>query len=138
MRRVFLKMNKVKNPSKSKKIESGKVYKKQNGIWEISNRLSWVVRELNMNGKFKYILTWVNHFSKYAWALPIKNKVAVTVRNTISQVFIRKYPRILQTDKGKEIVNKVLSTYLDNIEVEHEIGTPYHPQNQGAIEAFNK
>ena len=53
-------------------------------------------RELNMNGKFKYLLTWVDHFSKYAWALPIKNKDAVTVRNTIAQVFIRGYPRILQ------------------------------------------
>ena len=40
-------------------------------------------RELNMNGKFKYLLTWVNHFSKCIWALPIKNKDAVTVRNTI-------------------------------------------------------
>ena len=43
-------------------------------------------RELNMNGKFKYLFTWVDHFSKYAWALPIKNKNDVTVRNTIAQV----------------------------------------------------
>ena len=95
-------------------------------------------RELNMNGKFKLLLTKVDHFSKYDWALPIKNKDAVTVRNTIAQVFIRGYPRKLQTDNGKEFFNKVLSAYLDSIEVEHLLGAPYHSQSQGAIEAFNK
>ena len=34
--------------------------------------------------------------------------------------------------------NKELSTYLDNIEVEHVLGTPYHPQSEGAFERFNK
>ena len=52
-------------------------------------------RELNINGKIKYLLTWVDHFSKYSWALPIKNKDAVAVRKTIAHVFIRGYRRIL-------------------------------------------
>ena len=95
-------------------------------------------RELNMNGKSKYLLTWVDHFSKYACALPIKNKDVVTVQNTIAQVFIRRYSRILQKDSGKEFVNKALSAYLDRIKVEHVVDAPYHPQSQGAIEVFNK
>ena len=30
--------------------------------------------ELNMKGKFKYLCTWVEHFSKYACVIPIKTK----------------------------------------------------------------
>ena len=70
-------MNKVKNPSKFKEkrvvkfIRSKIVYER----YQIDSvELSW---ELNMNGDFKYLLTWVDHFSKYASALPIKNKDAV-------------------------------------------------------------
>ena len=91
-----------------------------------------------MNGKFKCLLKWVDHFSKYAWALPIRNKDTVTVKNTIAQVFIKGYSRILQTDNEKEVVNKELSTYLDSIEVEHEIDASYHSQSQGTIKEFNK
>ena len=67
-----------------------------------------------------------------------QNKDAVTVRNAIAQVFIRRYPRILQTNNEKEFVNKVLSTYLDSIKVEHVLSAPVNPQSQGEIEAINK
>ena len=29
---------------------------------------------LNMKGKYPYLLTWVNDFSKYEWAIPFENK----------------------------------------------------------------
>ena len=70
-----------------------------------------LLRELNMNGKFKYLLTWFDHFCKYAWELPIKNKDVVTVRNTIAQVFIRGYWRIFKADNGKKFVNKEFNLF---------------------------
>ena len=60
------------------------------------------------------------------------------MRNIIVQAFITGYPRILQTDNKKEFVNKELSTYVDSLEVEYVLGAHYHPQSQGANEAFNK
>ena len=45
--------------------------------------------ELSMNWNFKYLFTWIDHFSKYAWTFSIKIKDVVTVRNIIAQVFIR-------------------------------------------------
>ena len=64
--------------------------------------------------------------------------MAITVRNAIAQVFIQGYPEILQSDNGREFVNKILDAYLICINVRHILGSPYHPQSQGAIEAFNK
>ena len=43
--------------------------------------------------KSPYLLTCVNHFSKYAWAIPIKNKETITVRNAIAQVFYSRISR---------------------------------------------
>ena len=85
--------------------------------------------ELNMKGKFKYLCTWVYHFSKYAWAIPIRNKEAITVRNAIVHVFISGYPEMLQTDNVKEFTNSKLKSYLEGISVDHIFGAPYHPQS---------
>ena len=52
--------------------------------------------------------------------------------------FIQGYLEILQFDNGREFVNRILEPYLISINVRHILGSPYHPQNQGAIEAFNK
>ena len=74
-------------------------------------------KELNMKDKFKYLLTWVYHFSKYDWTIPIRNK-EVPVRNALSQVFINEYPRYFQSENGKEFTNQTFDSYHKNIEVE--------------------
>ena len=91
-----------------------------------------------MKGKFKYLFTWVDHFSKYAWAIPIRNKEAIIARNAIAHVFMSGYPEMLQTDNGKEFTNNKLKSYLEGISFDHIFGAPYHPQSQGAIKALNK
>ena len=48
------------------------------------------------------------------------------------------YPEILQSDNGREFVNKILDAYLISINVRHILGLPYHPQSQGAIELLIK
>ena len=75
--------------------------------------------ELNMKNKFPCLLTCIDHFSKYAWAIPIRNKESITVRNAIAQVFIYGYPELIQSDNGKEFTNKTLNAYLERIDVKH-------------------
>ena len=91
-----------------------------------------------MKNKFSYLLTCIDHFSKYVWAIPIRNKESITVRDAIAQVFMHDYQELIQSDNGKEFTNKTLNAYLEGIDVKHLYGSPYHPQSQGAIEAFNK
>ena len=44
----------------------------------------------------------------------------------------------MQTDNGKEFVNDKLKSFLDKQSIKHITGAPYHPQSQGAVEAFNR
>ena len=91
-----------------------------------------------MKNKFIYLLTCIDHFSKYVWAIPIRKKESITERNIIALVFIHGYPELIQSDNGKELTNKTLNAYLEGIDAKHLYGSPNNPQSQGEIEAFNK
>ena len=65
-------------------------------------------------------------------------KVAIFIKNAFAHVFINRYPKYFQSDYWKEFVSQTLEIYLENIEIEHIIGSPNYPQSQGVIKEFNK
>ena len=85
------------------------------------------------------LLIMVDHFSKFGWVVSIPNKKSQTVHDTIKLWFaLHEKLDSLQSDNGTEFVNSTLKTYLEKEGVNHIRGSPYHPQSQGAVEAFNK
>ena len=104
-------------------IRSKKTYERYQGdLVEISKKSYSINKSYNL-------LTCVDHFSKYAWGIPIKNKEAIIARNAIVQVFIQGYIEILQPYNGREFVNKNLDAYLIRTNVRHILGSPNHPQS---------
>ena len=77
-------------------------------------------------------------FRKYAWVYPLVSKHGELIRDKLSSVFIIRSPDILYTDDRKEFWNKNVDNFLETRGIKHVFGAPYHPQSQGAIEAFNK
>ena len=77
----------------------------------ISNgKLIWVICRL-YQGRIRgpSILTVIDVFSKYAWAIPVKNKGGPEMKNAFELLFQMSNPRTpdkLQTDAGKEFLNK--------------------------------
>jgi len=65
------------------------------------------------NAGNKYILTVIDIFSKYAWAVPIKNKTAKSVVEAFVKIFRQRIPIKLQTDQGKEFVNHTFTQFLN-------------------------
>lgn len=57
------------------------------------------------NDGYVYILTVIDIFSKYAWAIPMKNKTGLSVKAGFEKIFEDRIPSKLQTDKGKEFIN---------------------------------
>lgn len=41
----------------------------------------------NENNGYKYLLTIIDTFSKYAWAVPIKNKTSEEVCKAVTKIF---------------------------------------------------
>ena len=83
----------------------------------------------------------VDHYSKWATAVPIKNKTSSTVTNIMTNnifpTLIRRPSRIL-TDNGPEFSADLFQEAMLNAGVKHLYTTPYRPSSNGAVERLNR
>ena len=90
-----------RRPSKYLKV---KVFNKDD-IWAAD--LIETVNSKNNNG-YKYILTIIDLYTRYAWAVPLKNKTGNSVTLAFEDLFENtpdRIPRKLWVDKGSEFYN---------------------------------
>ena len=68
------------------------------------------------NKGYRYILVIIDNFSKFGWTIPLKNKYAQSITDAFSQIIksSRRKPNLLETDDGKEYVNKIFNEFLNN------------------------
>ena len=71
------------------------------------------------NDGVKFLLTVIDIFSKRAWVLPLQNKSGKQVSQSLKLVLDECNPFYLQTDKGKEFLNKDVTDVLRQYNVRH-------------------
>ena len=87
----------------------------------------------------RYILTMVDHLSKYGWIVVISDKKAANILRAIKLCLVTHGKHeSFHTDNGSEFVNVNLKTYLEKSGIHRIRGSPYHPQIQRAVEAFSR
>lgn len=65
------------------------------------------------NDDYNYLLTVIDVFSKYSWAIPLKYKTGAAVTRAFEKIFKEgRKPLKLMTDKGKEFLNKPFQIFL--------------------------
>lgn len=91
-----------------------------------------------INKGFKYILTFINCFTKVANAIPLKNKNASTVVEAMKKLIqpIGKQMKHLQTDDGKEFFNKVFSDLMKKNNINHY--STFSEKKAAIVERFNR
>ncbi|KAG0433365.1 Pro-Pol polyprotein, partial [Dictyocoela muelleri] len=93
----------------------------------------------NHNENYKYIFTFIDSFSKFAWSYPSKRKDGVTFAKILSShIYNEGLWTILHTDNGGEFINNNVNEILEKFNIKSIHGRPYHPQSQGQIERFNR
>lgn len=91
------------------------------------------------NEGFRYLLTVIDCFSKYAWAVPVKRKDAPHMVTCLQQLLRDAKPRKplkLQTDKGKEFLNHQVKQLLKKHGIQHFASSS--DTKASMVERFNR
>ena len=71
------------------------------------------------NDGYAYMLTCIDVFSRYAFAVPIRDKRGVTVSAAFETIFANRVPNMLQTDRGLEFLNAQVREVLRKHDIHH-------------------
>ena len=83
---------------------------------------------------YRYLLTVIDLYTRYAWVVPLKRKTGSSVREAFEKIFKEsgRRPKRLWTDAGKEFYNNQVKPLFETV---------YSTQNEGkavVIERFNR
>jgi len=90
------------------------------------------------NNGYKYILTVIDVLSKYAWAIPLKSKSGLETAKAFSTIFreIKRIPKNLQTNRGKEFYNGDVQKLVKKHDINHY--STYSIMKASVVERFNR
>lgn len=107
-------------------------------LWEIDlcNMLSFG----SSNDDFKYILTAIDVFSKFAWAKPVKNKTANEIFKAFRSIITSsgRKPKAVQSDLGTEFKNHMFKKYFDGNNIQQHFPQTQSLHKSSIIERFNR
>ena len=61
------------------------------------------------NRNYRYILVIIDNFSKFGWTVPLKNKNAQSMKDSLENIIIKskRKPNLIESDRGKEFYNNI-------------------------------
>ena len=73
----------------------------------------------NNNRGYRYILVTIDNFSKFGWTVPLKNKNAITIKDSFENILInsKRKPNLIETDRGKEFYNNTFQDVLNKNDI---------------------
>jgi len=81
------------------------------------------------------LLVVVDVCTRFVFLEPLPDKSAKTIAHALLRIFACiGFPRILQSDNGKEFVNEGIREMLAQMGTQHRLSTPYHPRGNGLAE----
>ncbi|KRX28251.1 KRAB-A domain-containing protein 2 [Trichinella nelsoni] len=91
------------------------------------------------DGKFNYVMTYVDHFSKFCVLRPLTSESSAEVAHNLLDVFLLiGAPSILQSENGRGFVNSLIAELRCLWPETNFInGRPRHPHSQGEVERLN-
>ena len=89
---------------------------------------------------YQYILVITDHFSRYAQAVPTRDKSSRTVARVLWEQYFLHYgiPKRLHSDQGREFDNNLIKGLASLLGVSKSRTTPYHPQGDPQPDRFNR
>ena len=89
-------------------------------LWSID--LADMIDHKNSKNKgFRYIFIFVDNFSKYLWAIPLKNKYSQTITTEFLNILTKskRKPLKIESDRGAEFYNSIFQNFLKSKSIHH-------------------
>ena len=88
----------------------------------------------------RYIITATDYLTLWEEYAPVVDYTAMKTTRFFFDNIVTWFgcPRILMSDQGSHFINHTVSTLAEELQIQHNKSTPYHPQANGTVEAFNK
>ena len=95
-------------------------YNHSDEIWSIDLADMMDYKTSNDKG-FRYIFIIIDNFSKYLFAIPLKNKYSQTITNEFSNILTesKRKPIKLESDRGSEFYNSIFQNFLKLKNIHH-------------------
>ena len=73
------------------------------------------------NRGYRYVLVTIDNFSKFGWAVPLKNKNAQTIKDSFENILIgsKRKPNLIESDRGKEFYSNIFQDFLNKNNIKH-------------------
>ena len=96
------------------------VYNSIDEIWSI-DLADFSDYKTSNNKGFRYIFIVIDNFSKFLWAIPLKNKYSQTITNEFSNIITtsKRKPLKLESDRGTEFYNSIFQNFLKSKNIHH-------------------
>jgi len=94
------------------------------------------ITELPPSSGYRYILTIVDHLSRFLTMIPLKNQTAESIARKINRHFISIFgvPRSCLTDCGKNFLSNLMSQLCELYDIDKMHTVAYSPQSNGRTE----
>ena len=71
------------------------------------------------NRGYRYVLVVIDNFSKSGWTVPLKNKKALTIKDSFENILInsKRKPNLIDSDRGKEFHNNLFQDFLNKSKI---------------------
>jgi hypothetical protein len=107
-------------------------------IWQIDLVDFTKLGYTKQNNGYCFILNCIDHFSKFLWSFPLKNKSAEVVSDVLQRlILVEGTPSIIQSDHGTEFNNMKLTELSQRYGFEQRFGEAYKSTTQGCVERVN-
>ena len=99
------------------------IYNHIDEIWSI-DLADMIDYKISNNQGYRYIFIVIDNFSKYLFAIPLKNKYSQTITNEFSNIITtsKRKPIKIESDRGTEFYNSIFKNFLKSKNIHHYSG----------------
>ena len=114
-------IDEIYSKAPKKNYETNKIiYNHIDDIWSI-DLADMIDYKISNNKGFRYIFIVIDNFSKFLWAIPLKNKYSQTITNEFSNILStsKRKPLKIESDRGSEFYNSIFQNFLKSKNIQH-------------------